>query len=64
VTVFLTNFEQTPERLPIGDSVDSGFETLDDVVNLMGEPVARGVRYVAYTDQYYSDYSITPEVKT
>ena len=61
--IFLTNFEPTPERLPVGDSVDSGFDSLDDVVALMGEPVARGKRYVAYADQYYSDYTITPEVK-
>ena len=62
MTIFLTNFEPTPERLPVGDSEDSGFESLDQVVELLGEPLARGKRYVAYTDQYYSDYSITPEV--
>lgn len=65
MTIFLTEFEQfTGDRLVIGDSTDSGFESLDQVVELVGEPVARGKRYVAYDDQYYSDYSIAPEVRT
>lgn len=64
MTIFATHFDpSTEQRAIVGVSEDSGFDTLDDVVMLMGEPVARGIRYVAYEDVYYSDYSLYPEVK-
>lgn len=36
----------------------SGFDTLDDVVMIVGEPVVRGARTATYKDEFYSEYQI------
>ena len=42
------------------DSVDSGFETFDALIAVLGEPIHRSQRYVIYGDDYvrslYTDY--------
>lgn len=58
MTIFVTNLN--PEtREPTDKSQDSGFSSLDEVVLIMGEPICRGKRTVTYTDQFYSNYSVT-----
>jgi hypothetical protein len=42
-----------------GPTVDSGFETFDDVELINGEPLRRGTRTRTYAEAFYSDYSVT-----
>lgn len=54
--IYLTAYD--PEtREAVADSVDSGFGSLDAVVESMGPPKSRGRRYLTYPDGVaFSDF--------
>lgn len=55
--IYMTEFETVGEhRRAVGPSVDSGFESLDQVVALMGEPLTRGPRQVIYPGIAFDDH--------
>lgn len=54
--IYLTPYNPTT-REAVADSADSGFSSLDEVVLLMGEPKARGPRWMTYPDGVaFSDF--------
>lgn len=49
MTIFLTPYNPDhPQRLCTGPSVDSGFTNLDEVRDMMGEPLHVGRGYLLY----------------
>jgi len=49
VTIFITPYDPThPQRLCTGPSTDSGFSSLEEVRQLMGEPLHAGRGYLLY----------------
>lgn len=47
MTVYATPYNQADKQCT-GPSTDSGFESLDQVVGMMGEPMHRASRWLAY----------------
>lgn len=45
-------------KLVAASATPSGFDTIDDVVMIMGEPIVRGARTATYKDEFYSEYQI------
>lgn len=57
-TIYVTPFDPATKQTT-GDSVDSGFESLEDVELINGEPLTRGKRTLTYEGTFYSNYSVT-----
>ncbi len=45
-------------KLVLQSATESGFEYIDDVVDLMGTPLVRGKRTATYRDEFYSEYQL------
>lgn len=62
--IYVTYFCPRTKQV-VSDSEDSGFNSIDDVVALMGPPLSRGKRTATYRDEFYSDYAVrvTPGIK-
>ena len=56
--IYLTPFDPITKQVT-GDSVDSGFESLEDAELMNGTPLAKGKRTLTYEDTFYSNYSVT-----
>jgi len=54
MTIYITPYDVATLR-PTSLSTDSGLESLDQVVEIMGEPTERGQRWVAYDEMAYSE---------
>jgi hypothetical protein len=57
-TIFVTEFD-TRTKKATGAGTDSGFNSLDEVRQLMGEPILAGKRSLTYDGVFYSDYNLT-----
>jgi hypothetical protein len=57
MTIYVTEFDANTKEV-LADAVDSGFEDLDSVVMVMGEPLRRAKRTLTYRDCFYSDYCL------
>ncbi|MNR58362.1 hypothetical protein D3C85_1793420 [compost metagenome] len=61
MTIYATPFDPGTGQ-PTAGSTDSGFTTLDEVVEAMGSDYrSRGVRCVIYADLMFSDYVLRLE---
>lgn len=56
-TIFVTKF--CPETKRVSESAkDSGFTSIQQVIDLMGPPLNRGFRTATYRTLFYSEYSL------
>lgn len=58
MTIYVTLFDPETKQ-PTANSEPSGFDTLDDVAAILGEPIVRGKRTLTYAGSFYSNYSVT-----
>lgn len=60
--IYMTEFTTSPDgehRYATGPSIDSGFESLDQVVEVMGsEYLTRGPRQVIYPGMVFDDHGL------
>lgn len=55
--IFVTKFCPAT-RLILESATKSGFQSIDEVVMLMGEPLVRGPRTATYRSEFYSEYQL------
>lgn len=48
--IYITPFKNDELRTVTGPSSDSGFASIDEVIEMMGEPISRAPRYAIYGD--------------
>lgn len=56
-TIYVTHFCPHTKRVLEG-AKDSGFGSIDEVVELLGEPLVRGARTATYREFFYSEYQL------
>lgn len=56
--IYVTEFCPETKRV-LKSARDSGFTSIDQVVELMGEPVVKGIRTATYRKLFYSEYNLT-----
>lgn len=56
-TIYVTKFCQRTKRV-LESPKPSGFQSIDEVVMIMGTPIAQGKRTATYKDSFYSEYQL------
>jgi hypothetical protein len=57
MTIYIT-FTDPDTKEATAPSHESGFETLEDVEVVMGEPLHKAKRTRTYSDMFFSDYKV------
>lgn len=55
--IYLTKFCPVT-RLVTEGATESGFQSIDEVVAIMGPPLVQGKRTATYRDEFYSEYQL------
>jgi hypothetical protein len=61
VTIYVTTFDPNTKQVT-ACATDSGFESIEQVVEFMGPPLAHGKRTATYRTMFYSDYCLTQKI--